>query len=1093
MGNGVTEIGEQAFLGCRGLTNVEIPANVADIRDLAFGQCSSLMSINVASENQSYKSIDGLLLTKDGRTLVVVPAGLENVAIPNGVTDIMSKAFYGCRKLVSIALSSSITNISAGAFIGCSGLKSFEIESGNPCYSVFEGMLYDKGHESLICCPPGIMGDVILQDCVVNIMDYAFSGCAGLSAVILPSSITNVGSYAFEMCNALTRMVIPNSVLHLGEGVFYSCGCLESVELPNGITSIGGDMFRFCGRLSEVQLPEGVTSIGHYAFFQCNSITELIIPESVTSFGVCAFQWSVSLTNITFFGDAPSIYSGTFSYGNPDCIVRVKRGSTGWGVEIPGTWNGLRIEYIDDGNPPVPANHTVSFNANGGNGTMAAQTFTEGVAQALTRNAFTHEGYTFDGWATSAGGSVVYADGQSIAVSSDMTLYAHWTENGGGNPGDGNGAWTDEHGYTWKYCIEDGELWIEGDEIESDEEEWIVVPAVYPLPTGTVVVPSTIAGTPVFGIGSYAFHGCTGLTGVKLPEGLVGIGGNVFEGCTGLKTVMIPEGVKWIGEEAFKDCSGLESVRIPDTVASVGWHAFEGCGDSLFDATALPGFGLVDGWAMQADYGSLPSDLKLAGIRGIGNFLFEDCAWLTSVSIGDGVSNIGYCTFAGCTGLTNVTVSASVRYIDEDAFYSCRNIRRIVFEGDASEVYDGGDNEGAFVDVPSDCVVYVTRGSTGWGVDIPGTWHGMRIEYVEDEIEPQPEPTPEPTPEPEPELGPVVSQQVWTVAFDANGGTGAMSAQTFTNGVAQTLKVNAFRRFGYTFAGWAKSAGGAVVYYDGQRVAITSRQTLYAVWEEITAGALDTGFAKAQTVNGVLYRGDALVGTVQVKVGKISKKGIVKVSATASLLIDGKAKKVTAKAVNVNVGDATGSSDATGRVPPVKVVFKAPIGEMSFEMAADGSFTLKNASYLMAEATIGGALKGGSRGTFRMDGFDLAVPGELLDDLLPNEESFSVSNGKWAFAKAATVKWAKDRVTKEYGLIVDDTKGKTNLSGLKLTYTAKTGQFKGSFKAYALEEKNGKTKLVKYTVNVIGFVVDGVGYGEASCKKPAATWSVTVK
>ena len=119
---------------------------------------------------------------------------------------------------------------------------------------------------------------------------------------------------------------------------------------------------------------------------------------------------------------------------------------------------------------------------------------------------------------------------------------------------------------------------------------------------------------------------------------------------------------------------------------------------------------------------------------------------------------------------------------------------------------------------------------------------------------------------------------------------------------------------------------------------------------------------------------------------------------------------------------------------------------------------------------------------------------------MPNEESFSVSNGKWVFAKAATVKWAKDRVTKEYGLVVDNTKGKTNLSGLKLTYAAKTGQFKGAFKVYALAgggspgtARPTKKKLVKYTVNVIGFVVDGVGYGEASCKKPAGTWAVMVE
>ena len=327
----------------------------------------------------------------------------------------------------------------------------------------------------------------------------------------------------------------------------------------------------------------------------------------------------------------------------------------------------------------------------------------------------------------------------------------------------------------------------------------------------------------------------------------------------------------------------------------------------------------------------------------------------------------------------------------------------------------------------------------------------------------------------------------YCVAFNANGGTGAMAVQTLTNGVGQVLSDNAFKRFGYVFAGWSTSADGDVVYTDGQEISISSAQTLYAQWEEIIAGTLDTGFGKAQTVDGALYSGEELAGTVQVKVGKINaRKQTVKVSASATLLVDGKAKKVTAKAVTLTLPlDGTLSGVLS---------FKAPIGDMAFAMAADGTFTLKNSSYLMAEARIGGALKGGSSGTFSMEGFNLSVPGEVQDDLLPYEEAFKVSGTKWQFAKAATVKWAKDRVTKEYGLVVDDTKGKTNLSGLKLTYTAKTGQFKGSFKAYALEEKNGRTKLVKYTVNVIGFVVDGIGYGEASCKKPAGgPWTVTVE
>ena len=79
------------------------------------------------------------------------------------------------------------------------------------------------------------------------------------------------------------------------------------------------------------------------------------------------------------------------------------------------------------------------------------------------------------------------------------------------------------------------------------------------------------------------------------------------------------------------------------------------------------------------------------------------------------------------------------------------------------------------------------------------------------------------------------------------------------------------------------------------------------------------------------------------------------------------------------------------------------------------------------------------------------------------------------------------------GLIVDTSKGKTNLSSMKLTYAPKKGTFKGSFKLYELQGSGRGTKLKKYTVNVSGVVADGVGYGTATCKKPAARWAVTVK
>ena len=247
------------------------------------------------------------------------------------------------------------------------------------------------------------------------------------------------------------------------------------------------------------------------------------------------------------------------------------------------------------------------------------------------------------------------------------------------------------------------------------------------------------------------------------------------------------------------------------------------------------------------------------------------------------------------------------------------------------------------------------------------------------------------------------------------------------------------------------------------------------------AGRLDMSFAAAQTVSGALSdRNGNLVGTVQVKVGRASRSDVVNVSATA-LLMDG--KKVSARAVKMTV-DRSGAWGGG-------VSFKNPIGLLALSAAADGSFTLSNESYEMTVARIGGALSGNAaQGTFALDeGFNLVVPGELQEELLPMGETFTVANSKWKFAKNATVK------VKANDLLVDSAGDKTNLSSLKLTYTSKTGLFKGSFKAYALEEAtNGKMKLKKYTVKVTGVVVDGTGHGQATCKKPAGgPWAVTVQ
>ena len=93
--------------------------------------------------------------------------------------------------------------------------------------------------------------------------------------------------------------------------------------------------------------------------------------------------------------------------------------------------------------------YTITFNANGGEGSMEPQRFEVGVDTALNTNAFTRENYKFTGWNTAADGSgATYADeGAILELTGDMTLYAQWQF--------WNGWFTDVNG---KQYYKDGEL-----------------------------------------------------------------------------------------------------------------------------------------------------------------------------------------------------------------------------------------------------------------------------------------------------------------------------------------------------------------------------------------------------------------------------------------------------------------------------------------------------------------------------------------------------------------------------------------------------------------------------------------------------------
>lgn len=120
----VTSIGDYVFSGCSGLTRIEIPSSVTSIGERVFSGCIRLKNIEVENENENYKSIDGNLYTKDGKTLIQYAIGkiARTFEIPSSVTSIGNGAFLYCSLLTSISLPSSVENIGDYAFYYC-GLR----------------------------------------------------------------------------------------------------------------------------------------------------------------------------------------------------------------------------------------------------------------------------------------------------------------------------------------------------------------------------------------------------------------------------------------------------------------------------------------------------------------------------------------------------------------------------------------------------------------------------------------------------------------------------------------------------------------------------------------------------------------------------------------------------------------------------------------------------------------------------------------------------------------------------------------------------------------------------------------------------------
>ena len=381
IGNGVTDIGYYAFVGCTNLTGVTIPNSVTSIGIYAFYNCTGLTSITIPNSVTSidYAAFEGCTgLTSitipdsvtsigfgafywcTGLTSVTIPnsvtsignyafswcTGLTSVTIPNSVKSIGDYAFADCTGLTSITIPDSVTSIGGAAFSGCTGLTSISVSDGNPSYDS-------------------------RNDCNGIIETATNTLIAGCKNTTIPNSVTSIGDYAFRNCTGLTSITIPDSVTSIGEEAFYKCTGLTSISVSDGNPSY--DSRNDCNGIIETgtntliagckntTIPNSVTSIGDYAFADCTGLTSITIPDSVTSIGHWAFSGCTSLQSVCFLGDAPMLGQSAFQmwdeevwkYINiPGLTLYYIEGKEGWISPTcqgypTATWDGVNLPYID--------------------------------------------------------------------------------------------------------------------------------------------------------------------------------------------------------------------------------------------------------------------------------------------------------------------------------------------------------------------------------------------------------------------------------------------------------------------------------------------------------------------------------------------------------------------------------------------------------------------------------------------------------------------------------------------------------------------------------------------------------------------------
>ncbi len=372
------ERGYSPFYKC-GIVSVTIGDGVSEMEENAFLECSKLSKVHI-SDIIAWCKIKFKERTSNplyyAHHLYLNGQEVQDLLIPNEIINIENWTFAGCQGLASVIIHNNVTNVGTGTFGECNldylvvgtnvqniggynstptkvvwltntPPKGYSNLSGTINYvsnenynndyrtkvvykylsSFFEsdGIVYVPVNPSARTCDaisrygmhsatsitiPEKVNYKNIAMSVNNLMPYACCDWDSLHNVTI-SCNGEIKYNAFANCSNLTDITMDGMISTIGSRAFYDCQNLSSIVLSDSIKTIGSYAFYNNKHLPQIALPMALESIGESCFSGCDSIAEITIPSNVGSIGNYAFQGCKNLSDVIIEGGDTTLYLGS--------------------------------------------------------------------------------------------------------------------------------------------------------------------------------------------------------------------------------------------------------------------------------------------------------------------------------------------------------------------------------------------------------------------------------------------------------------------------------------------------------------------------------------------------------------------------------------------------------------------------------------------------------------------------------------------------------------------------------------------------------------------------------------------------------------